>query len=152
MDIVKPELEEQIQINELAKQVQRLHVEWNPDLFLNIEEVMPLERLNELLENDSIYVAKYNSKIIGYVIVYIKEKNNGFMRKRKLMCIDTLCVDEGFRGQGIGTKLLDFAKELGKKNKCTDLYLTVNPNNKDAIKFYEKFGMNVKDISYMSKI
>ena len=91
-------------------------------------------------------------KIVGYIILEIKEKDNGFMRKRKLMTIDTLCIDERFRRQGIGTRMLNFAKDLGKEKGCTDLYLTVNPKNKNAINVYESFGMEIKDIAYTCKI
>ena len=82
----------------------------------------------------------------------IKEKDNGFMRYRKILSIDTLCIDEKFRRQGIGTKMLEFAKRLGKEKNCTDMHLTVNPNNKNAIKVYENFGMKVNNISYMMKL
>lgn len=68
------------------------------------------------------------------------------------MSIDTLCIDENFRRQGIGTKMLEFAKRLGKEKNCTDMHLTVNPNNKNAIKVYENFGMKVNNISYMMKL
>lgn len=102
-----------------------------------------MERLNKLLENDSIYVAKVNSEIVGYIIIDIKEKDNGF---------DTLCIDGDFRGQGIGTKMLEFVKNIAKEQNCTDMHLTVNPNNENAIKVYEKFGMKVHNLSYMMKL
>lgn len=80
------------------------------------------------------------------------EKDNSFIRYRKLLVVDTLCVDENYRGKGIGTKLLEFAKNLGKEKNCTDMYLTVNPKNENAINVYEKFGMRLKDITYMMEI
>ena len=89
-----PKLEEQKEINELAKQVHKIHVKWRPDLFLDVEEVIPNERLDGLLNRESIYVAKIDEKIVGYIIIDIVEKNNNFMRYRKLLQIDTLCVDE----------------------------------------------------------
>lgn len=152
LKIIQPTIDECSKINELAKQVHKLHVNWNPDLFLDVEEVIPMERLNKLLENDSIYVAKINSEIVGYIIIDIKEKDNGFIRYRKLLSIDTLCIDEDFRGQGIGTKMLEFAKNIAKEQNCTDMHLTVNPNNENAIKVYEKFGMKVHNLSYMMKL
>ena len=91
-------------------------------------------------------------KIIGYIIINIIEKDNGFIRYRKLLSIDTLCIDEKYRGQGIGTRMLEFAKELGKNNSCTDMHLTVNPQNTNAIKVYEKFGMEIDKIAYMMKL
>ncbi len=152
IEIIKPKMENQEEINELGRQVHKLHVNWNPDLFLDVEQVISCKRLEELLKNDSIYVAKLNLKIVGYIILEVKEKDNGLTRKRRLMSIDTLCIDESFRRQGIGTKMLNFAKDLAKEKGCTDLYLAVNPNNKNAINMYEKFGMKIKDIAYTCKI
>ena len=152
LKIIQPTIDEWSKINELAKQVHKLHINWNSDLFLDVEEVISMERLNKLLETDSIYVAKVNGEIVGYIIIDIKEKDNGFMRYRKLLSIDTLCIDEDFRGQGIGTKILEFAKNIAKEENCTDMHLTVNLNNENAIKVYEKFGMKVYNLSYMMKL
>ena len=68
------------------------------------------------------------------------------------MNIDVIVVDEEHRGKGIGTKLLTFIKDYSKSIGCTDLRLTVNEENKDAIKMYEKFGMTVKNITYSMQI
>ncbi|MCI9246604.1 MAG: GNAT family N-acetyltransferase [Clostridia bacterium] len=152
VEIMEPKIEDQAEIDNLAKQVHKLHVNWNPDIFLDVEQVIPIERLNKLLEAKSIYVAKKENKIIGYIIINITEKDNGFMRYRKLLDIDTLCIDEEYRGLGIGTKMLNFAKEFGKNNGCTDMHLTVNPQNTNAIRVYEKFGMEVDKIAYMMKL
>lgn len=152
IEIIQPKIENQVEINNLAKQVHKLHVNWNSDMFLDVEQVIPIERLEKLLETESIYIARLENKIVGYIIIDIKEKDNGFMRYRKILSIDTLCIDEKFRRQGIGTKMLEFAKRLGKEKNCTDMHLTVNPNNKNAIKVYESFGMKVNNISYMMKL
>mgnify|MGYP000602201513 CR=1 FL=1 len=152
LKIMQPTIKDQSKINNLAKQVHKLHVNWNPDLFLDVEEVISEERLNKLLKTDSIYVAKINNEIVGYIIIDIKEKENEVIRYRKLLSIDTLCIDEDFRDQGIGTKMLEFAKNIAKEQNCTDMHLTVNPNNEKAIKVYEKFGMKVHNLSYMMKL
>ena len=49
-------------------------------------------------------------------------------------------------------QILSFIKEYAKENNCTDLYLTVNEENENAIKTYEKFGMKVKNIAYSMRI
>mgnify|MGYP004500490413 CR=1 FL=1 len=38
--IIQPTIDECYKINELAKQVHKLHVNWNLDLFLDVEEVI----------------------------------------------------------------------------------------------------------------
>ena len=63
-----------------------------------------------------------------------------------------MCIDENYRGKGIGTALLNFAKQVGMDNNCTDMYLTVNEENIGAIKTYEKFGMKVKNIAYSMEL
>ncbi len=68
------------------------------------------------------------------------------------MLLKSICIDEEFRGQGIGTKILEFTKNIAKEQNCTDMHLTVNPNNENVIKVYKRFGMKVHNLSYMMKL
>ena len=43
-------------------------------------------------------------------------------------------------------------KNIAKEKNCTDMYLTVNVENINAIKLYEKFGFKVKSIAYSMQI
>lgn len=147
-----PKIDDFKRVNELAKQVHELHVNWNPDLFLSVDEVIKQDYFNNLIHNKEIFIAKLQEKIIGYVIFSIKEKDNPSMRYRKQLNIEAICVDESCRGNGIGTQLLEHIKNIGKEQGCTDMYLTVNQENENAIKVYEKFGFKVKNIAYMMKI
>lgn len=154
MDVIIeiPKLEDLEQVNLLAKQAQDLHVNLNPDLYLNVDEVISKEFFEEKLKFKQIFIAKLQGKIVGYIAFNISEKINHLMRYRKLLSIEAICVDEKNRGKGIGTLLLQCAKNIGKENKCTDIQLAVNQNNRNAIQVYEKFGFKVKGISYSMKI
>ena len=143
-----PKTEDIRDINKLAKQVQKLHVNWRPDLYLDLEQVIQIDELEKKIELKQIYIAKFNDEIIGYIMFDIIEKTNNIMRYRKQLNIDAICVDEKYRGKGIGTYLLNYTKEIAIENNCTDMYLTVNEENKDAIKLYEKFGFRIKNIAY----
>jgi ribosomal protein S18 acetylase RimI-like enzyme len=147
-----PKIEDFKKVNKLAKQVHELHVNWRPDLFLNIDEVISKESFEEKINAKEIFVAKIQDDILGYITINITEKDNPIMRYRKQLQIEAICVDEKSRGKGIGTSLLKYAKEFGKENNCTDLYLTVNKENENAIKIYEEFGFKVKSISYSMEI
>ena len=151
MNIVLPEINDVKEINEIARQVHDLHVNWRPDIFVSVENPVQEDRLKELIENKEIYVIK-EEKIIGYAIIKIKEKKSYGTHYRKYLCIEVIAIDEAHRGKGYGTKLIEFLKDLGRKEDCTDLYLNVNEENKDAIKLYEKIGMRVKNISYSGKL
>lgn len=147
-----PRIENFDKVNKLAKQVHELHVKWRPDLFLSVDEVISKENFEEMIEAKEIFIAKIQDEIVGYITFNIKEKNNPSMRYRKQLKIEAICVDEKNRGKGIGTELLKHIKEFGKENNCTDLYLTVNKENENAIKVYEEFGFKVKSIAYSMQI
>jgi len=147
-----PKIEDWERVNELAKQVHKMHVTWRPDLFLDADEVIIKQDFERMLQDKEIFVAKVDNEIVGYIVFDIKEKNNPNMRYRKQLSIEAICVDEKFRGKGIGTALLNYAKKIGKENNCTDIYLTVNEENEGAIKLYERFGLKVKNIAYSMEI
>ena len=147
-----PQIEDFSKVNELAKQVHELHVNWRPDLFFSVDEVISKEDFEKMVQDKEIFVARVEDEIVGYITINIKEKNNPSMRYRKQLQIEAICVDEKNRGKGIGTELLEYARKFGKENNCTDLYLTVNKENEKAIKIYEKFGFKVKSIAYSMQI
>ena len=147
-----PRIEDFNKVNELAKQVHELHVNWRPDLFFSVDEVIIKVDFEEMIQAKEIFVAKIQDEILGYMTINIKEKNNPSMRYRKQLQIESICVDEKNRGKGIGTELLKYARKFGKENNCTDIYLTVNKENEKAIKVYEEFGFKVKSIAYSMQI
>lgn len=147
-----PKLEDLREVNKLAQQVHELHVNWRPDLFLSVDEVISKEDFEEMIQSEEIFIAKIQDEIVGYITFNIKEKKNPNMRYRKQLQIEAVCVDEKNRGKGIGTELLRKVKEFAKENNCTDLYLTVNEENKSAIRVYEEFGFKVKSIAYSMQI
>ncbi len=147
-----PRIEDFNKVNELAKQVHELHVNWRPDLFLSVDEVISKEDFEKMIQAKEIFVAKIEDEIVGYITINIKEKINPSMRYRKQLQIEAICVDEKTRGKGIGTQLLKYVKQYGKEYDCTDIYLTVNEENESAIKMYEEFGFKVKSIAYSMQI
>ena len=59
--------------------------------------------------------------------------------------IHTLCVDEKFRGKGIGSDILE--KIVEENNK---MYLYVNMDNKAALRFYKRNGFEEKHLGTMT--
>lgn len=147
-----PKIEDFEAVNRLAKQVHELHVKWRPDLFFSVEKVIMKSEFEEMIQNATIMVAKWQNEIVGYMTFSIQEKNHHGMRFRKQLIIDAICVVEKYRGKGIGSALLKDIRKIAKENSCTDLYLTVNEENENAIKMYEKFGMKVKNRAYSMEI
>ncbi len=46
-----PKVEDFNKVNELAKQVHEIHVNWRPDLFFSVDEVISKEDFEEMIQD-----------------------------------------------------------------------------------------------------
>ena len=139
-------------INELAFQIHGMHVGWRPDIFQMPEELFSRELLEELINKRQMYVANVDGAIIGYVMIAIRDVlETGFVR-RKVLNLEQICVDENCRGQGFGKQIMEDVHALSKAFGCTDLQLTVYPQNDDAVAFYQKYGFTIRYIGMQRKV
>lgn len=82
-------------------------------------------------------VAEENEKIVGILVYYFLPYT---AQNRPAIYMKELYVDENYRGQKIGEKLMFALKEEAKKNNCGQIKWTVAPWNKNGQKFYERLG------------
>jgi ribosomal-protein-alanine N-acetyltransferase len=81
-----------------------------------------------------VYIIKNDKEIAGFVILQMDGTFKGY--------IQTICINEDFRGKGFGTKLLKF---------CEDRILHISPNvficvssfNAGALQLYTDFGFKI---------
>ena len=152
MKIEVPTINDLSGIDRIALQVHECHVRWRPDIFEHTNSIIGEEELANMIKNTEIFVAKIDEQITGYIILSSREgKKHGF-RYRKELDIDAMGIDENYRNQGIGKKLLEYVKEYARENHDTDLRLTVNEENENARHLYEKVGFKVKNIAYSMQI
>lgn len=132
-------------ILDLLKQVLNLHAEIRPDIFIKGTAKYTREQLLGIManENTPVFVAcGGDGKIKGYVFCEIippVPSNN--MKSVKTLYIDDLCVDGNCRGERVGTKLFNYAKEFAKETGCYNLTLNVWEGNDGAAAFYKHMGM-----------
>lgn len=149
MIIRKAEEKDISRLNELLKQVLEIHAKIRPDIFIPNTTKYTDEELRLILsiEDRPIFVAvDANDYVCGYAFCIIKNQpftNN--MIQSKSLFIDDLCVDEKYRGRGIGKKLFEFLKSEAEKLDCYDITLNVWSGNERAEKFYENLGMKTKE-------
>lgn len=99
------------------------------------------------IKERSLYIARYNNKIVGAVILQ-HTPEDGYKNVEwdldsnyeKIYVICTLAVHPGFTRLGIGKKLLDFTEELARKEGCIGLRLDVVKGNIPAENLYKKCG------------
>ena len=148
MNIKIPNINDLDNLDKIAVQVHECHVSWRPDVFEHTDSIISKKEFIKMISNNYIFAAYINNKVVGYIMLSSREgKSNGY-RYRKQLCIDAMGVDEKFRNKGIGFKLLEFVKKYAKDNEYTDLRLTVNEENENAVHLYEKVGFKVRNIAY----
>ena len=140
------------EVNRLARQVHALHVQWRPDLYQMPEELFPEELFSELVKNRELYVAKLGGTVAGFVWLRMRVSDGIGRVPRKIMVIDQICVDEAFRGHGIGTQMMEEVRVLARAFGCTDLQLGVYPQNDAAVSFYQKCGFMIRSIDMQRKV
>ena len=139
-------------VNRLARQVHEMHVQWRPDLYQMPEELFPEELYSELLKNRELYVAKLDGAVIGFAWVRIRTAEGVGLVTRKVMLINQVCVDEALRNHGIGTRMMEEVRVLARAFGCTDLQLSVYPQNDEAVSFYQKCGFMIQSINMQRKV
>ena len=139
-------------VNRLARQVHEMHIAWRPDLFQMPEELFPEPLFRELIANRELYVAKIDQTVVGFALLRIKPSDGIGRVPRKIMLIDQICVDEGLRGHGFGTQMMEEIRILAKAFRCTDLQLGVYPQNDAAVSFYQKCGFMIRSIDMQRKV
>lgn len=149
MKILRPAKPEDWEVlNELCRQVHSLHVTWRPDIFRSVDVPYQMEYLQEDIRNDAIYCAEMDGKIVGCVRVYTWCTNGAGSVPSKVMDIDDITIDENYRHQGIGQRIMADLKEIAAERGCNDIQLSVYPQNQAAIRFYEACGFQVRNIRY----
>lgn len=66
---------------------------------------------------------------------------------RNIIFIDSMAVDEKYRGKGIGHAFFDFLKALRNKKGYDGIELQVNAKNEAAYKMYADYGFTNKSIN-----
>ena len=69
------------------------------------------------------------------------------MLTRDVIYIDTMAVDENYRGMGIGHHFFEMLKYLKKEKHFDGIELQVNAKNVAAYEMYKKYGFTEKSIN-----
>ncbi len=142
MEFRKADIKDIDELFILFKELMTLHGKEVSNIFkVEIEEGMVRNYISDIIskENYNLYVAE-NEKIIGVVEVINIMEENKMHRNRKYALIDKLVVDEGYRGLGIGNKLIEYAEKEIKSMGIDEVELYVWEFNEGALNLYEKKG------------
>ncbi len=140
-------------LTKLLFEVQKVHSDVRPDLFIAGTRKYTDEELEKIIQDDlkPIFVADIDGTIGGYAFCVVSKPSGHTLQPIKNLYIDDLCVDEAFRGKHIGIELYNFVVNYAKQIGCYNVTLNVWADNKNAVAFYEKIGLKIQKIG-MEKI
>ncbi|MBF4516811.1 bifunctional helix-turn-helix transcriptional regulator/GNAT family N-acetyltransferase [Flavobacterium sp. ANB] len=92
---------------------------------------------NYSAENDRIWMAEYNNKIIGCIAIQHQTKEEAQLR--------WFLLDPAFRGLGIGKKLLTDALDFCKETKFKNVFLLTTSMQNKALEMYKQAGFTLTE-------
>jgi len=110
----------------------RMMAETNPWLMLSMDYVHCLKSFEGPFRE--IFVLKKAGKIVGFFIMQTQGTFKGY--------IQTICINEGNRGAGYGTKILEFCEERILKYS-PNIFICVSVFNEKALRLYQRFGFEL---------
>ena len=139
-------------VKRLSVQIHDLHAAWRPDIYFRCDEPYPKEKFLEDIKNRAVYVATVSETVVGYVILAFQKKAGPGTVEKKQMRMESICVEETLRGQGIGKAMVADVRALAKAFGCQEVILGVHPENDEAVGFYQKCGFRIRTIHMDMKL
>lgn len=104
-----------------------------------------IEKWNKIINDKDhhIVVAEEDGKIVSScVCVIIPNLTHG---QRPYAFIENVITDENYRGKGLATQCLNYAKEIAIHNNCYKMMLLTGSKKESTLNFYRKAGYNSED-------
>lgn len=132
-------------ILDLLVQVDMVHHNGRPDLFKGPATKYNAQQLERIISDNTtpVFVCVSESgAIAGHGFCVHKQiVGDSVLTDVRTLYIDDICVDQSFRGQGVGRAIYDHIKDYARANNFYNITLNVWSCNPGALKFYEQLGM-----------
>lgn len=92
-----------------------------------------------------IYLAEFEQKIIGFMRLQNKEREDENKCLIQYVKLSDLFVDNMFRNKGTATELLNQAIIWSNENEAAEIVLNVYEANTNARKLYDKHGYHINE-------
>jgi GNAT superfamily N-acetyltransferase len=100
--------------------------------------------------NNELIVAELNGRVVGtFQLTYTPSLS---FQGGKRCTIESVRVDSGLRGKGIGREMMVWAIERAREKGCVSMQLTTHSERKDAHRFYEGLGFNPTHLGMKLKL
>jgi len=132
-------------VERMLRQIAQLHADLRPENFRPASKKYDAQQFAAMLSDPKvpILVAQdEQGEVLGYAMLQVKSvgADHPILLARTFLYLDDLCVDEAARGRGVGTALMQGARELAKSRGIEKIELNVWECNRNAMRFYERLG------------
>ena len=117
-------------VERIMKQVHRMHVCWRPDIYVDMDPILPCDRYLAHLAEEQVLVADLEGEVVGLLIYLVRHISGGPVKERDVLFVDSMAVEELCRERGYD-----------------GLELQVNARNAGARAMYEKYGFTEKSVN-----
>jgi ribosomal protein S18 acetylase RimI-like enzyme len=107
------------------------------------EKYMESDICDDSLPQMDYYIAEWHGQEVGFLSLYHEKWNN-------VLRIWDIYVEKSMQAQGIGSWLIDFAKNRGKELGVRAIVLETQTSNFPAIQFYRKHGFKLTGCDCLS--
>ena len=103
----------------ILNQGQALHINWRPDIYKPNDALLPKAVFEEIVKGDTFYIAENEGNVIGILELIFRHIESPAQVTRDIVFIDTMAVDEPYRGMGVGHLFFEKVKEIKAKIEAT---------------------------------
>lgn len=148
MSVRRATTEDTKDILRLLIQVNNVHAELRPDLFIMNKTKYDENSLKNIIEDPEkpifVYVNEQGD-FCGYGFCLVQHLEGNNLISHKSIYIDDICVDEKHRKTNVATEIYGYICDWAKTNGFYNITLNVWAGNEPAIAFYsKKCGMTVQ--------
>lgn len=134
-------------VMKIMSQVQEMHVQWRPDIYKYNDKLFTREIFSDIVKGNTFFVAESNKKVVGVLEITFRHIESPAHVTRDVIFIDTMAIDEAYRGNGIGHQMFEFLKAMKTEKNMDGIELQVNARNVAAHEMYKKCGFTEKSIN-----
>jgi GNAT superfamily N-acetyltransferase len=111
-------------------------------------EDVPDDGFRAHLDDDDVtdYLLVHDGDTVGFVT--LREGHHPSRMHSRYLRVVNLLVDEGHRGRGHGSAVLDRVRDLARDRGCDHLTVSCEWRNEDARRFYREAGFRPKQVDY----
>ena len=136
----------------MIREIQRSDLKGLLELYMQLHDnPMPeespelLEKWNRILDDKDhhIIVAEEDGRIVSSCVCVIIP--NLTHEQRPYAFVENVITDEAYRGKGLATQCLEYAKDIAVKENCYKMMLLTGSKNPKTLDFYRNAGYNSED-------